>query len=354
MIVFGCSITSPDMYREAAEKGFALASEPDSLVMANAAAGSLMRSYNLIMNKAAAMDDVEALVLCHQDAELTSPDFCSVIRETLEDPEVGVIGCVGALDVRNIAWWEGSVTWGSFTHRYKEYGGGQIDAFTFTGDNHPGYARISEVDTLDGFILVMSPWTIQNLRFDETLGQLHGYDFDFCLQVREAGKKVMTADFKAVHHHSLELVNDEFVWIEAHKRVAEKWLGRMPGVGLPNWGAANDDWKGRALQAEAEAGAERLTRVSIQMKAEAQNRRHKVELEEITLSTSWRYTRPLRVLAEEIRRRRALRGGDDDSGTAPPPESVPANLHAPPTPSTGATVGPTASPAPSSPSPRQE
>ena len=86
MIVFGCSITSPDMYREAAEPGFDLVREPDSVVMANAAAGSLMRSYNLIMDRAAEMDGVEALVLCHQDAELTSPDFCSIIRRTLEDP----------------------------------------------------------------------------------------------------------------------------------------------------------------------------------------------------------------------------------------------------------------------------
>ena len=348
MIAFGCSITSPDVYRDACEKGFALASEPDSTVLANAAAGSLMRSYNLIMNKVAEMDDVEALVLCHQDAELTSPDFCSIIRETLKDPEVGVIGCVGALDVRNIAWWEGSVTWGSFTHRYKEYGGGQIDAFTFTEDNHPGYARTGEVDTLDGFILVMSPWAIQNMRFDESLGQLHGYDYDFCLQVREAGRKVVTADFKAVHHHSLDLVTDEFVWIEAHKRVAEKWLGRMPGVGLPNWGAADDDWKGRALQAEAEAGAERLTRVSIQMKAEAQARRHKQEMEEMTHSTSWRYTRPLRVLNIELRRWRAARAGESSDGS-PGPESIPANLHAPSSPAEPVTAGPTAASGPAGP-----
>jgi hypothetical protein len=361
MIVFGCSITSPDMYREAAEPGFELVKEPDSLVVANAAAGSLMRSYNLIMDSAKKMDGVEALVLCHQDAELTSPDFCSVVRETLKDPAVGVVGCVGALDVRNIAWWEGSVTWGSFTHRYKEYGGGQIDAFTFTDDNHPGYARVGEVDTLDGFILVMSPWAIENMRFDETLGQLHGYDYDFCLQVREAGKKVMTADFKAVHHHSLELVTDEFVWIEAHKRVAQKWLGRMPGAGLPNWGAAGDDWKGGALAAVAAPGAERLTRVSIQMKAEAQSRRHKAELEEITGSTSWRYTKPLRVLTRELRRWQATRTAPGANGvavrTAPPvtnaiagTDSIPANLHAPPSPSESVPAGPTASPGPTDPS----
>jgi hypothetical protein len=326
MIVFGCSITSPDMYRDAAQTGLSLAAEPDSVIIANAAAGSLMRSYNLIMDKAAKLDDVEALVLVHQDAELTDADFCARIRRALAEPDVGVIGCVGAIDVRNIAWWEGSVTWGSFTHRYKEYGGGQIDAFTFTEDNHPGYARTGEVDTLDGFILVMAPWTIQNIRFDETLGQLHGYDYDFCLQVREAGKKVMTADFKAIHHHSLDLVTDETVWIEAHKRVAEKWLGRMPSAGLPNWGAAGDDWKGRALQAEAEAGAERLTRVSIQMKAEAQLRRHKAEMEEVTDSTSWRLTRPLRVLGEQVRRRRGERGhgaAPGENGTRSSANSTP-------------------------------
>lgn len=344
MIVFGCSITSPEIYRNAAEKGFELVAEPDSVVMANAAAGSLMRSYNVIMNKVAEMDDVEALVLCHQDAELTSPDFCSIIRKTLRDPDVAVVGCCGAVDVRNIAWWEGSVTWGSFTHRYPEFGGGQIDAFTFTDDNHPGYARTGEVDTLDGFILVMAPWAIENARFDESLGQLHGYDYDFCLQVRELGKKVMTADFKAIHHHSLDLVNDEALWIEAHKRVAQKWLGRMHPAGLPNWGAADYDWKGRALQAEAEAGAERLLRVSIQMKAEARSRHHQAEMEEMTNSTSWRYTRPLRELAVRLRHWRAAVRAAPNGGPLPAPGSAPANLHAPAIPSAPAPAGPTASP----------
>ena len=62
---------------------------------------------------------------------------------------------------------------------------------------------MGEVDTLDGFLLVISPWVVHNIRFDESLGMLlHGYDFDFCLQVRDAGRKVVTSDFRAVHHHS--------------------------------------------------------------------------------------------------------------------------------------------------------
>src|SRR5581483_2444755 len=125
MIVFGCSITQPDTYRRCAEPGIRLLAEPDSEIVANAAAGSLARSYNLIMNQAAEHDDLEALVLVHQDAEIVDPEFCSKLRAALKDPDVGAVGLVGAIDVRSIAWWEGSVTWASFSHRYTEFGGGE-------------------------------------------------------------------------------------------------------------------------------------------------------------------------------------------------------------------------------------
>ena len=305
MIVFGCSITAPDVYARAAKPGFALAAEPDSEVIANAAAGSLFRSYNLIIDMVADRDDVEALVLVHQDAEIVDPDFCGKVRAALADPAVGVVGCVGAIDVRNIAWWEGSVTWASFTHRYGEHGGGEIPSLTWREQDRPGFARTGEVDTLDGFVLALSPWAVKNIRFDEGLGsQIHGYDLDFCLQVREAGKKVVTADLKVVHHHSLELVSDPEVWINAHIKVAEKWEGRMPGIGLPNWGARAEDWKQRARQAEAEAGATRLERVSMQMQAEARERQLEAQLDEVLGSTSWRLTRPLRQLSQALKARR--------------------------------------------------
>ncbi len=305
MIAFGCSITAPDMYARCAERGLKLVAEPDSEIIANAAAGSLFRSYNKIIDAVAGSPDLEALVLVHQDAEIVDPQFMPKLREALEYPEVGVIGCVGAIDVRSIAWWEGSVTWASFTHRYSEFGGGEIPSLTWTEQDLPGYARTGEVDSLDGFVLVLTPWAVANLRFDEGLGsQIHGYDLDFCLQVREAGHKVLTADFKVVHHHSLELVSDTNVWIQAHMRIAEKWEGRMPGIGLPNWGAAAEDWKARARQAEAEAGATRLERVSTQLQAEARERQLQAELDEVLHSTSWRLTAPLRRLNAALKARR--------------------------------------------------
>ena len=306
MIIFGCSITEPDIYAKCAEPGLRLVAEADSEIIANSAAGSLFRSYNLILDTAQDREGLEAVVLVHQDAEIVDPDFCRTLRQELADPDVGVVGCVGALDVRSIAWWEGSVTWASFNHRYREFGGGEVPAFSWSDNGQPGYARTGVVDTVDGFVMVLSPWVVANVRFDEGLGsQIHGYDLDFCLQVREHGRKVVTADFKVVHHHSLKLVSDPDVWIEAHMNLAEKWEGRMPGIGRPNWGAAPEDWKRRARQAEAEAGATRLDRASMQLQANARERQLQAELEEIWTSQSWRLTAPLRrasALARRLRR----------------------------------------------------
>jgi hypothetical protein len=299
MIVFGSSITDPEIDRSCAEPGIRLAAEPDSEVIANAAAGSLFRSYNLILDSVADRDDVEAVVLLHQDAEIADPEFCAKLRRALAGPNVGVVGCVGAIGVRSIAWWEGSVTWASFVHRYGELGGGDLPAFSWNGSELPAYARTGEVDTVDGFVLGLSPWVVRNIRFDESLGQLHGYDFDFCLQVRAAGRKVVTEDFKVIHHHSLELVSDPDTWIQAHMRVAEKWDGKMPGVG-----AAGGTWQERARRAEAEAAATRALAVSTQLKGDARVRQLERDFAETTGSISWRITEPLRRV-NAWRRRRA-------------------------------------------------
>jgi hypothetical protein len=300
MIVFASSITDSALYRTCAEPGIRLAAEPDSEVIANAAAGSIFRSYNLIMDSVAEREDLEALVLLHQDSELASPDFCATLRQALSDPDVGVVGCVGAVGVRSIAWWEGSVTWASFTHRYRELGGGELPALSWETDKLPAYAQTGEVDTVDGFVLALSPWVVRNVRFDESLGLLHGYDFDFCLQVRDAGRKVVTADFKVVHHHSLELVSNPETWLAAHMRVAEKWEGRMPSS-TTNGG----DWHQRARRAEAEASLARTQAVAAMLHADAEKIRLQRELAEVTESTSWRVTRPLRRLNAARRARRA-------------------------------------------------
>ena len=292
MIAFGSAITRPDVYRACAELGIRRAAEPDSEVYPLPAVGSIFESYNALLDRAAGREHLEALVLVHQDAEIVDADFCQIVRRALADEAVGIVGCVGAIGVRSIAWWEGSATQASFNHRYEDHGGGALPAFSWAWSEAPPYARIGEVDTLDGFVLALSPWAVRTLRFDESLGQLHGYDFDFCLQVREAGRKVVTADFRAIHNHALEPFSEPEEWIEAHMRVAEKWDGRVAGVGS---GAGT--WRERARRAEAERDAARVVDHSNTLALHARLAEVDRALAEARQSISWRITGPLHRLA---------------------------------------------------------
>ena len=292
MIAFGTAITKPELFRRCAEPGIRRAAEPGSEVLALPAVGTIFRSYNALLDRAAAFEDLEALVLVHQDAEIVDADLCDKVRDALADPAVAAVGCVGAIGVRSIAWWEASVTLASFINRYEEHGGGDLHSFSWAWDDAPPYAHTGEVETLDGFLLVLSPWAVRTLRFDEALGEFHGYDLDFCLQAREAGRKVVTADFRAIHHRPLEMVPDPERWIAAHVAVAEKWDGRMPGIGT-----AAGSWRERALRAEAERDLARALAYTAICEQHARVREAERALAETRGSVSWRITAPFRRLA---------------------------------------------------------
>jgi hypothetical protein len=306
MIAFGCSITKPDQFRRCAEPGIRRAAEADSVRFELPAVGSIAQSYNALLDRAAERDDLEALVLLHQDAEIVDADLCATVRAALRDPDVAVVGCAGALDVRSIAWWEGSVTLASFINRYEDHGGGDLLSFSWNWDDAPPWAKTGEVETLDGFVLAFAPWAVHNIRFDESLSRFHGYDLDYCLQVREAGRKVVTADFRAIHHREIEMLPDPEEWIEAHINVAEKWDGRMPRIGT-----APGSWRERALRAEAERDSAAADAHTQLLELEARARELERGLAETRESLSWRLTAPLRWFgrsaAQEPRRVREPR-----------------------------------------------
>jgi hypothetical protein len=294
MIIFGTAIADPVQYERWAEPGIRKVMEPDSKIFAHQTTGSLFRNYNLMLDLARDEPDLEALVIVHQDTELLADDnFCSKVREALADPNVAIAGCVGAIGVRSIAWWEGAVTWASFIHRYEELGGGDVTAMTYSENVAPTFAELGEVDSIDGFVMVLSPWAVRNLRFDESLGRLHGYDFDICCQAREAGKKVVTANLRAIHHHSLDLISDPDAWTEAYIRLAEKWDGK-----LPHSDAGTNDWRAVALRARAEAACAMGQATSAELKFNAARQL----IGEYEKSASWRLTKPLRAAKRLFRR----------------------------------------------------
>jgi hypothetical protein len=291
LIAFGSAITDPAAYDSYALPGIRAAGEPGSEVFALEAVGNVCRSNNLLLDAAGAREDLEALVLVEEHVELAEPDLCAKVRAALSDPDVAVVGCMGATGVSSIAWWDGRITCGRVLLGYEEHGGGELPACAWTTAQRPP----GEVETVDARLVALSPWAVRALRFDEELVLGFGYELDFCLRAREAGRKVMTADIRAVHHQSLELVREHAAWVEAHIRMAEKWDGRMPGAADPP-----RDWKARARRAEAERDAARTLAYTNASHLEARARPLERELAAMTGSRSWRLTAPLRRLNRRL------------------------------------------------------
>lgn len=289
MIAFGVSITEPEPFRRYAEPGIRLAAEPGSAVLAYAAVGPLARTYNLMLDAAAARDDLEALVLLHPHTEISDPGFCDVVRSALRDPDVALAGPAGGSGGRSVAWWEGATSCAPLVHRYEELGGGELPGFGWTA---PGPAP-AEVEALDGLLLVLSPWAVRTLRFDESLRRNFGHDVDLCRQARAAGRRVVTADLRAIQHHALEIVESMEAWVDAHVDLAGKWE--------PS-GEPDEAWRDRARRAEAEREAARALTYSEALINDARIAELERRFAAATGTLAWRVTEPLRR-ANDLRRR---------------------------------------------------
>lgn len=292
MIAFGLSATDGQAYHRYQEPGLEIAKEPDSQVYVFAAVGQLARTYNLVLEAASRHEDLEALALIHPHTKLTDPDFCRKVRHALSDPEVAVVGAVGATGVRTIAWWEGEISSGPVRQRYHEHGGGDLPAFSWKRRA----PAPQEVDAVDGMLMVLSPWAVRHLQFDEALALGHGYDVDYCLQVRVAGRKVATADIALDYHQSLQLLEDYLLWTEAHIHVAEKWQGRRPGQEPGHENPTEEEWKRRARRAEAEREAARSIAYASALSLDARVLGLERALRRTESTLSWRITEPLRRL----------------------------------------------------------
>ncbi len=300
-------VSEPEPYRRYAEPGIRRAAEKDSVIYPFAAVGTIGRSYNLLLEAAGRQDHLEALVIVHPHTEITDSELCSRIRDALGDPEVAVAGFAGATGIRSIAWWEGSVSSAAAIHRYTELGGGDLPMYAWRLTDPPG----SEVEVVEGSLMVLSPWAVANLRFDEGLMFGHGFEIDFCLQARAAGKRVMTADLQVIQHRPLELVGQLDLWVEAHMALARKHNGRLNPSG-----GVHVDWKQRARRAEAAREAERALVYSRRLAFDAHLQALQREIEQAEATPAWRVTRPLRdanLWRRRLRERQAARRAETDA-----------------------------------------
>lgn len=296
MIAVACAIDDDDAYPLRAGRGLArLAADPQVQCWPMALALTLARTYNLILDRARGTDGLEALVIVDQQTEITDMRLPAIVREALSDPEVAIAGIAGARGDHGLAWWRGEVSCGPVTLRYTDYGGGAVPAFAWT---RPEPAP-APVDALDGAVLILSPWAVENLRFDERFFYRFGLDVDLCRQAAAAGRSVRTVPLEATLHRQLDVIPDEWTaaWVDSHILFARTW---DTGPADPD----DDAWRERARTSEAERDAARTFAQGLHFTAEAQIARLQAALNEIDGSRSWRLTEPLRAVNASRRARR--------------------------------------------------
>lgn len=210
MIAFGVCI-GPDEanYRSRALPGIARAAEPDSVLLESRDNDSIFNAYNQILDHVTGLEGIEGLVLLHDDVELREDDLGGILRTRFADPEVAVVGVIGACGVGSLAWWEYE------TRGVCEETRGRIDFG----------AGLHDVDTVDGLLMALSPWAIRNLRFDaDNYHGFHGYDADFCAQARAAGRRVVV-DSIDLFHHTKGGYGDTLSYQTADVTYRRKWCG---------------------------------------------------------------------------------------------------------------------------------
>ncbi|MEX2196740.1 MAG: bifunctional glycosyltransferase/class I SAM-dependent methyltransferase [Thermoleophilaceae bacterium] len=253
MIAFAACVADEEKYARCAVPGLQRVAEDDSLVMQAGDPASIFDAYNEVLDAVRGRDDLEALVLLHEDTEILDPEFCAKVRGLLADDDVAVAGVVGARGVRGLAWWEGQCFGRVVETR------GVID---FGGGTH-------EVETVDGLIMVLSPWAVANLRFDhECFSGFDAYDADICFQARAAGRKVLVAPLEVAHRHSREgterAASDGGSFERNDARWRAKWLdreaaaSRAAGVGDADKGESYFEFDRPELRSLVPAAARRV------------------------------------------------------------------------------------------------
>jgi hypothetical protein len=233
VIAWGIAVGSEQKLKRFALPGLGLVRGEDDPLLEERDNDSIFVAYNRMLERAAGMPDVEALVLLHEDVEIRDPALPDKVRFAFEDPEVAIVGPVGGIGVTDINWWGcdravGSITW-EVLDPVRAFKTPLIETGGRIGPGGSG-----EVHALDGLLLAFSPWAIRNLRFDEALGPgFHGYDVDICFQARRLGRRVV-AIATAVAHHNDNVFAYREEWKVAHERFRRKWepSGMLQ---LPDW-----------------------------------------------------------------------------------------------------------------------
>jgi hypothetical protein len=188
----------------------------------------LPQVYNKAMDFAKE-NDIEYLILLHDDITLESFDICDRVRKSLDLFDViGVAGCTKAKIKKPTLWhlmsreFKGNCNKGAVSHPVITEDGDSEKLVTCFG-SFP-----HRVLLLDGVFLAMSKKVFSSVRFDESNpAGFHHYDLDFSLACNKAKFKLGVCDIMITHASpGLKSLEDK-EWNKGQDWFLNKWKAKQ-------------------------------------------------------------------------------------------------------------------------------
>lgn len=137
-------------------------------------AKSLCEGYN----RGVAKSRGEILIFCHDDIEIISLNFVSLVREHLRTFDV--IGCSGTVRLKDSRWMSSGDPYICGAVAYPATKAWPSDLFHVSMWGGPEVTQIGGVQALDGVFIAANRRVVESIRFDEeTFDGFHVYDTDF-------------------------------------------------------------------------------------------------------------------------------------------------------------------------------
>jgi glycosyltransferase involved in cell wall biosynthesis len=137
-------------------------------------AKSLCEGYNRGIKKSRG----DILVFCHDDIDIISPSFSSLLRNHLQTADV--IGCAGTTLLKDSRWMSSGDPHVHGVIAYPAANAWPSDLFHVSVWGGPELTPVRGIQALDGFFIAANRRVVESVQFDEkTFDGFHGYDTDF-------------------------------------------------------------------------------------------------------------------------------------------------------------------------------
>jgi hypothetical protein len=203
VIAYGCCVGDWDRFRR-----YIVPATQGRPLVALSGQTSIASAYNTIL-EAYRGKDVEAVILLHDDLEITDPLAEEKILKALAEPDVALVGVAGGKGRDSLQWWN------SETIGHQMTDSGPVDFGQRAGD----------VAFLEGSVVAFSPWAVDWLQCDTDYTDFRsGWD-DVCLTAVDAGMRNVVVDMDTRHHTTIGWKSPEIKakFMESEAIFREKW-----------------------------------------------------------------------------------------------------------------------------------